>query len=111
MKRSVSCRLEADIVGTCDIVLSIAVAAGAPLESETLSIDVDGVGVDFREVHDDHGVRLHCANGLLTGRLVVGYQATVDGTVPAPPVTEIDIIRYARPSRYCESDRLADVVW
>jgi transglutaminase-like putative cysteine protease len=107
MKRSVTCRLEADIVGTCDIVLSVAVAGGAMIESELLTIDVDGVGVDFSEVHDDHGVRLHRASGLLTGRLVVGYQATVAGTVPAPPVTDIDLIRYARPSRYCESDRLA----
>ncbi len=107
MQRSVSCRLEADIVGLCDIVLSVAVASGAPLASELLTIGVDGVGVDFFEVHDDHGVRLHRASGLLTGHLVVDYRATVNGTVPPPPVTDIDLIRYARPSRYCESDRLS----
>jgi transglutaminase-like putative cysteine protease len=107
MQRSVTCRLEAEIVGTCDIVLSVAVASSALVRSETLTIDVDGVGVDFDEVHDDHGVRLHRAAGLLTGRLVVDYRAVVDGLAAAPPVTDVDRIRYARPSRYCESDRLS----
>lgn len=63
------------------------------LESELLTIDGDGVGVDFSEVHDDHGVRLHRAVGPLTGPLEVGYQATVVGTIPAPLVTDIDLIR------------------
>jgi transglutaminase-like putative cysteine protease len=107
MQRSVTCRLEADIVGTCDIVLSVAVASSAVLDSELLTITVDGMGVDFAEVHDDHGVRLHRAAGLLTGRLEVDYRATVNGLAPAPTVTDIDLIRYARPSRYCESDRLS----
>jgi transglutaminase-like putative cysteine protease len=109
MLRSVSCSLQGDVEGSTDIVLSVAVAAGASRRSESLRVTLDGVDVDIREVADDHGTRLHCVDGLTTGRLDVEYHATVDGRADAPPVTAQDLIRYARPSRYCESDRLVAV--
>ena len=55
---------------------------------------------------DDHGARLHTAGRLGPGRLEVAYRATIIGAAEPPPVREVDLIHYARPSRYCESDRL-----
>jgi transglutaminase-like putative cysteine protease len=107
MERSVACWLHADIAGHCDIVLSIAAARGASIVSETLTATIDGAVIELEEVDDDHGVRLHRANAVRTGHLGVQYQATVTGRA-APPVTDaIDLVRYTRPSRYCESDRIA----
>jgi transglutaminase-like putative cysteine protease len=107
MRRSVSSRLQVEIEGTADVVLSVAVAGDAPVEDESLEVTVAGVAVEVREVRDDHDVRLHCADGLGPGRLEVSYRATVAGPSAPPPVTERDLIRYMRPSRYCESDRLS----
>lgn len=109
MPRLVSCRLGAEINGAADIVLSVAVASDAAIASESLVVSLDGDPVHVREVADDHGTRLHCVDGLNTGRLEVEYRASVTGRAEPPPVTETDLIHYARPSRYCESDRLAAV--
>lgn len=106
MRRTVSCRIEADVAEPADVVLSVSVASGLHLDSESL---VAGVGVDIlrtREIVDDHGTRLHVLEDVGTGRLVVTYQATASGTGMAAPVGVVDRIRYLRPSRYCESDRL-----
>jgi transglutaminase-like putative cysteine protease len=107
MHRSVSSRFQLEIEGSADIVLSVAVAGDAPVEGESLEMTIGGIEVEMREVRDDHHVRLHCADGLGPGRLEVAYHATVVGPSPPPPVAERDLIRYARPSRYCESDRLS----
>jgi len=107
MRRSVSSQLEMDLGGVADVVASLAVAADAPVEDEHLVATVDGAEVELRAVHDDHGTRLHHAPALGPGHLVLSYRATVIGPSPPPAVTERDVIRYARPSRYCESDRLS----
>src|SRR5688572_4415932 len=107
MDRSLSCRFDAEISGTADIVLSVAVAADATLASESLTVTLGGAPVDVQEVLDQHGTRLHLAPALGPGRLDVAYAATVSGASPAPSVDEMDLVRYTRPSRYCESDKLA----
>jgi transglutaminase-like putative cysteine protease len=99
--------LEADVDGAADVVLSVAVAADLTVATESLRVVLDGHDVAVREVLDDHGTRLHVAERLTGGRFEVEYRASVTGTAPAPPVEDVDVIRYARPSRYCESDRLA----
>ena len=109
MPRSVSCSLQADITGAADVVLSVARASGLPIAAESLGVTLDGVPVAVREVADDHGTRLHCVDGLTTGCFEVEYRATVSGNAPPPAVSEIELIRYARPSRYCESDRLTAI--
>jgi transglutaminase-like putative cysteine protease len=104
--RSVSCRLEAAVEGTSDVTLSVAVAADAGLAAESLEVTLDGAPVAVVELRDDHGTRLHHATGVGPGRLRVAYAASVTGTSVAPPVADVDLIRYVRPSRYCEADRL-----
>jgi len=107
MQRFSGCRLEAEISGVADIVLSVAVAAVSTIVDESLVVTLDGNAVALRELVDEHGSRLHCADGLGPGTLFVDYRVEASGTEESAPVTEIDLIRYARPSRYCESDRLA----
>ena len=108
MDRTVSCRFDARISGTADIVLSVAVAADVPLGSETIDVTLAGKPIEVHEVTDQHGTRLHLAPGVGPGRLDVSYAATVSAEgAPVPAVDEMDLIRYTRPSRYCESDKLA----
>ncbi len=107
MQRSVSCRLGAEITGVADVVLAVAVASTADIATESLIVSLDGQEIAVREVLDDHGGRLHRAAGVEPGRLEIEYRATVTGRAAPPPVTDIDLVRYVRPSRYCEADRLA----
>ena len=107
MRREVSCRLEATIVAPTDVVISVAVAA-PPVSDETLSVICKGQPVTPYELEAEHGTRLHVAEGLQPGPLTVTYEASVDGRAPEAPVDRVDLLRYVRPSRYCESDRLAN---
>jgi len=105
MQRTVSSRLELDLAGRTDMVFSIAAAADAQFSSESIQFVLDGTELEFSEIVDRHGTRLHrLADG--PGTLVVDYSATIEGRSSAMPVDEIDPIIYLRPSRYCESDSL-----
>jgi transglutaminase-like putative cysteine protease len=106
VQRTVSCRLVATATTPTEVVLGVAVAAGAD-SVETLTVTLDGVGLGVREVVAEHGTRLHVVSDVGPGTLSVMYDAVVGGPVPILPVTELDRLRYLRPSRYCESDRLA----
>ena len=106
MRRTVSCRLLATVTAPTELVVGVAVATGAST-TETLSVTVDGVDVPVTEVAAEHGTRLHLARAVGPGGVSVMYDAIVDGLGPRAELTEIDRLRYLRPSRYCESDRLA----
>jgi transglutaminase-like putative cysteine protease len=98
--------LEAVVAEETNVVLSVAVAHGPTVERESLVVMLDGETVSVREVDDDHGTRLHLAEGVRPGHLAVAYEATVVGQADSVPVADIDAPRYRRPSRYCESDRM-----
>ena len=106
MRRSVSCRLEADVAAPSDVVLGVAVASGATA-TESLSITFDGAEITVPESAAEHGTRLHLLRGLSQGSLTVNYEAVISGRAPAAPAEDLDLVRYLRPSRYCESDRIA----
>ena len=105
MKRTVTSHLDLSLSGPVKLVFSIAVAEGAPLESETLSFVEDGAEVKARELVDAHGSRLHVLESS-GSRLSMDYRAVVAGRFDPAPVDELDLIGYLRPSRYCESDSL-----
>lgn len=110
MRRDVSCRLEADIRDAdhaAELVLAIAPSSDADVAAESLVVTLDGEQLSVGELAEDHGGRLHRVLGFGDGRLEVAYGATVTGRAGAPMVRDLDLIHYARPSRYCESDRLA----
>ncbi len=108
MRRTVSCQLLATVSAPTELVVGVAVATGAST-TETLSVTVDGADVPLTEVAADHGTRLHLAPAVGPGAVSVIYDAIVDGRAPRAELTEIDRLRYLRPSRYCESDRLAAI--
>jgi len=105
MRRSVGAHLELELYDTADLVLSLAVAAGADLVSESLLVTSGGATLTPTEVAGPHGTRLHRLTGG-AGVVSVDYRAEVVGRATAPPVEEIDLLQYRRPSRYCESDTL-----
>ena len=90
-----------------DLVLSIAPAdlPGLHVE-EHLDILCSGAAVESHVVSDDHGTRSHRAF-IGPGFATIEYSAIVDGRAKPQPVEEHELIRYLRPSRYCESDALA----
>ena len=106
MLRTVTSALDLTLSGPVKLVFSVAVASGAPLQSETLTFLEDGREVEATELVDAHGSRLHVvkASG---SQLSMSYRAVVDGQLQPSPVDELDLIEYLRPSRYCESDSLA----
>ncbi len=108
MRRTVSARLELDIGAPAEIALQIAVAAGERID-ELLDIRLDGTHVAAREVSGAHGGRSHVLTAE-RGQLVVTYEATVVGHSAAPLGTgDEERLVYLRPSRYAESDRLAEI--
>lgn len=106
MKRTVTAHLDATLAGRATLLYSIAAAGGASFEREHLRVLVNGAPVEPVEIPELHGTRLHqvVADG---GRVSVDYEAVVVGQAEPAPVTELDLVTYLRPSRYCESDTLA----
>jgi transglutaminase-like putative cysteine protease len=108
MHRTVSAHLEFRLGGPSDVVLSLAVAAGTPILSETLSIRSESRQVTPLELIDRHGTRLHrFPSG--PGAVQVHYHAVVAGQRPVEPVNPLDHLLYLRPSRFAESDKLLRV--
>jgi len=104
MKRSASAHLELEATGPAELVLSVTVAAETGV-TELLSIVQNGTALPYRETLDQHGTRLQLVS-VQAGRIDIDYTVEVTGESPAAEVTDIDIVRYLRPSRYCESDHL-----
>ena len=100
-RRLVSAHLEVWVVEEADVVLSIAVADDYDRVDEQLLVSVDGVDLDVTT----HG-NLHFVRNVPLGLLLVDYQATVVGEALPVAATDLDMLRYIRPSRYCESDRM-----
>jgi transglutaminase-like putative cysteine protease len=71
---------------------------------ETLSFTLNGNEIQAKEIIGDHGNRIHKLDAG-QGQLLASYSATVIGEVDPPPVTEIDMSTYLRPSRYAEADK------
>ena len=103
MKRSAFSHLELDVAAPAQLILSVAVA-GHDL-TELLTVTHNGTTLSAHEVQDQHGTRLHVVDAP-AGRVVVDYTVEFDGVLPAAEITELDEVRYLRPSRYCESDTL-----
>ncbi len=105
MQRNVTSRLELDISGHTSMVFSIATARGAILASESLRCELNGTTVHPVELVDEHGTRLHTLVGE-AGTMVVEYSAQITGRGDPAPVSELDLVTFLRPSRYCQSDSL-----
>ena len=74
--------------------------------SESLEVSIAGRAVEGRWVTAEHGTRIHVVDAM-PGVMVLDYSAQVTGPGARQVTTEADLLRYLRPSRYCESDSLA----
>jgi len=108
MQRAVSADLGATTIAGTEVVLSIAVAEPGGYEAidEKLAVLVDGEPADLRERQDRDGTRLHLFATPRASSVDVQYRATITGNAAAAPRDDVDLVRYVRPSRYCESDRI-----
>lgn len=106
MTRHVSATLEAELAGPSRIELQLALPHLAGLEvDDKLSVILDGVSAEPREVTAAHEGRVHVVAGV-AGRLSVNYSATVTGRAEPVELTDHDLVLYTRPSRYADSDKL-----
>jgi len=105
MPATVTSMLEFRLSAPSDVIMSIAVAAGTPIQHESLTVFGNGVQHPVHEVAGRHGTRLH-RFWAPAGTFRVDYLAAVLNQRPFEPPVELDMIEYLRPSRYCESDKL-----
>lgn len=108
MQRTVSSRLVFRTAANTSVVLSVAVAdnPGYSSVAESLVLTANGEQVEATELPDGHGGRLHAVRFSEPSDVVMEYQATVAGRAVPEDSGTLDLIKYVRPSRYCESDRL-----
>jgi len=109
VSHEVGCSLVFDVEEPATLALQVAVARAATLTlDERLNVSVDGAAFagTVRELTGDHGSRFHVLDAP-RGAITVAYAATVTGSPPDPvAATELELLAYLRPSRYCPSDRL-----
>jgi transglutaminase-like putative cysteine protease len=108
MLRTVSARLSFTTVARTKVAMAVAVARNPGYTSfeERFSVTSGGENVPLRELVDGHGGRFHVLEFEEPADVEVDYSAAVQGHAMLEPVEEMDLIRYVRPSRYAESDRL-----
>lgn len=106
MRRSVTANLTIDVTSPSELAMSFGVAARGGVVDEQLDVRLNGSPLDVSVIGDSHGTRLHAIRTDV-GRLTLDYAATIEGREPPAPPAPRDLIRYLRPSRYCESDELA----
>ncbi|TFD00481.1 transglutaminase family protein [Cryobacterium sinapicolor] len=125
MKRTASAQLSLEALAPARLVLSIAVAADPAAgpggsfaadpadaadpagtdRAEVLTVVQAGAPVPVRRISDEHGTLLHLAD-VAAGPVEVEYHADLVDRAHPSPTADIDLVRYLRPSRYCESDSL-----
>lgn len=108
MERIVAARMAFTTAADTKVALAVAVARNAGYSGfqESLSVTAGGEAVPLTELSDHHGGRFHYMEFAEPTDVLVEYAATVTGfALPEHPGL-MELIRYVRPSRYAESDRL-----
>ncbi len=105
--RTVKGHVSLTVSATADLLLSLAASADHEVQSEEITVTLDGGPLQWHEVEAPGGTRLHRVSGVGPGLFVFDYQATLGAAGAPRAVSEFDVIEFTRPSRYCDSDRLA----
>lgn len=108
MQRTVGADLSFTTAPQTKLAMAIAAARlpGYTSFEEQLVVTSGGRTLEPRELLDGHGGRFHVLELAEPAEVEVSYRAVVEGTAAPEPIDEMDLIRYVRPSRYAESDRL-----
>lgn len=103
--RTVGSELEVDVTAATTLEFQIALAPQPGAEvAEKLVFTHDGEPVTPQEIIGEHGTRIHKFDAGV-GLVRASYEATVTGLADPPPVRDIDLSTYLRPSRYAEADK------
>jgi transglutaminase-like putative cysteine protease len=103
--RSVGAEIQVEVTDPTTLDFQIAVSRQPGLNvDESLVIKLDGKVLEPRELVGQHQTRIHVVQAD-RGTITASYWATVVGQADTPPVSDIDLINYLRPSRYAESDK------
>lgn len=107
MRRVISANLVIDVSEPCALALAVTPTRVPGLAfDESLTVSGTASPQTPHELLDAHGTRLHRVDAG-AGRLEVHYEAVITGRGQSPTSESAELIRYVRPSRYCESDSLA----
>ena len=109
MERTVAARLVFKTVADTKVALAVSVArnAGYALPRGIAFGDRRRADdVPLTELSDHHGGRFHYMEFAEPTEVTVEYTATVAGFAVPEEAAPMELIRYVRPSRYAESDRL-----
>lgn len=108
MERNVSAHLTFTTSENTSIAMAVAVArmGGYQSVNESMDVIVNGEPTGMEELSDAHGGRMHTLKLAEPATVTIDYMAQVIGSTGHEPSDEMDLIRYVRPSRYCESDRM-----
>ena len=105
LKRHVGAHIELEVTEPTTLEFQIAVAQLPGIDvSESLAITLNGKPVAVKEIIGQHLTRIHQLRAD-KGVVTLSYSATVAGQAEPPPVRDIDLITYLRPSRYAEADK------
>ncbi|MDQ7878119.1 transglutaminase family protein [Microbacterium sp. QXD-8] len=107
MQRTATSTIVLDITEPADLVFSIAAAGVYQLSRERITATLDGAPVSIAELTDVHSTRLHRVESGI-GELVMSYEATIEGEAEPMARDDVELLTYLRPSRYSESDELAE---
>ena len=105
MLRQVASTLRIDVQRPTTLVLQVAAAERQDVV-ESMTLRLDGTPVEPRVLGGPHGTRMHVVDAS-AGTLEATYAADVKGSAAPASTDEAELLRYLRPSRYCESDTLA----
>ncbi|MET3809098.1 transglutaminase-like putative cysteine protease [Arthrobacter sp. UYEF3] len=103
-----SARLAFKTAADTKVAMAVAVARNPGYSGfeESLSVTAAGEDVPLTELSDHHGGRFHYMQFAEPTEVLVEYGATVTGRAAPERLGLMELIRYVRPSRYAESDRL-----
>ncbi|ORB51776.1 transglutaminase [Mycolicibacterium rhodesiae] len=105
LKRDVGAELDVTVTAPTTLEFQIAVVPLPGIQlTETLEYRLNGKLVSPDEIIGDHGTRIHRFDAG-EGTVTASYRATVEGRAEPPPVHDIDLSTYLRPSRYAEADK------
>jgi transglutaminase-like putative cysteine protease len=105
LKRVVGAEIEVEVNSPTTLEFQIAIAPHPGAEvTESFEYRCNGKLVTAQEIVGDHNSRIH-RFAVGQGTVTASYQATVVGRTDPPPVHDIDLSTYLRPSRYAEADK------
>lgn len=114
MRRTLHTTLTGTLSGPTTVYSIVAAATTYALLQESLLITLDGRPTEVTQILGPHGTRVH-RFGLEERteqpvEFALTYNTIIDGEAPPALEDPIDLPTYLRPSRYCESDKVGQLV-